>query len=125
MRVAAACPPSVVADTIMRTIEWGGTITDAAIDDESTTTFCTPVIRDPRCPGGRREGRYRDAVSGPLTDLPVTGYPLVLKGGSAPLPVPHHCVWASGVQPGPGHVGGAAIRYDPALCPVCVAAVAD
>src|ERR1700738_2002957 len=63
----------------MRTIELGVTITDAAIDDESTTIFCTPVTRDPRCPDCGREGRYRDTVTRPLTDLPVTGYPLVLK----------------------------------------------
>jgi hypothetical protein len=44
-----ACPPVVVADTI-RTIELGVTITDAAIDEEQTTIFCTPVVRDPRCP---------------------------------------------------------------------------
>jgi transposase len=74
-----ACPPSVVADTIMRTIELGVTITDAAIDEKSTTIFCTPVTRDPRCPGCGREGRYRDTVTRPLTDLPVAGYPLVLK----------------------------------------------
>ncbi|MFZ0229964.1 MAG: ISL3 family transposase [Mycobacterium sp.] len=79
MPEATACPPSVVADTIMRTIELGVTITDAAIDDESTTIFCTPVSRDPRCPDCGREGRYRDTVTRPLTDLPVTGYPLVLK----------------------------------------------
>jgi hypothetical protein len=31
---ATAFPPSVVADTIMRTIELGVTITDAAVDEE-------------------------------------------------------------------------------------------
>ncbi|MGO8965764.1 transposase family protein [Mycobacterium sp.] len=79
MPEATACPPSVVADTIMRTIELGVTITDAAIDEESTTIFCTPVARDPRCPGCGGEGRYRDTVTRPLTDLPVAGYPLVLR----------------------------------------------
>jgi transposase len=74
-----ACPPSVVADTIMRTIELGVTITDAAVDAKATTIFCTPVARDPRCPGCGREGRYRDTVTRPLTDLPVAGYPLVLR----------------------------------------------
>jgi hypothetical protein len=43
---ATACPPSVVADTIMRTIELGVTITDAAVDEKQTTIFCRPV--DPR-----------------------------------------------------------------------------
>ena len=46
---ATACPPSVVADTIMRTIELGVTFTDAAVDEKSTTIFCAPVTRDPRC----------------------------------------------------------------------------
>jgi transposase len=63
----------------MRTIELGVTITDAAVDEETTTIFCTPVARDPRCPDCGREGRYRDTVTRPLTDLPVAGYPLVLK----------------------------------------------
>jgi transposase len=74
-----ACPPSVVADTIMRTIELGVTITDAAIDEEGTTIFCSPVARDPRCPDCGKDGRYRDTVVRPLTDLPVAGYPLKLK----------------------------------------------
>jgi len=76
---ATACPPSVVADTIMRTIELGVAITDAAIDEKSTTIFCTPVARDRRCPDCGRDGRYRDTVTRPLTDLPVAGYPLVLR----------------------------------------------
>jgi transposase len=76
---ATVCPPSVVADTIMRTIELGVTITDAAVDDKQTTIFCTPVGRDPRCPDCGGEGRYRDTVTRPLTDLPVAGYPLVLR----------------------------------------------
>jgi transposase len=76
---ATACPPSVVADTIMRTIELGVTITDAAVDEKVTTIFCAPVMRDPRCPDCGREGRYRDTVTRPLTDLPVAGYPLILR----------------------------------------------
>ena len=79
MPEATACPPSVVADTIMRTIELGVTITDAAVDEKVTTIFCAPVARDPRCPDCGRPGRYRDTVIRPLTDLPVAGYPLVLR----------------------------------------------
>jgi transposase len=75
---ATACPSSVVADTIMRTIELGVTITDAAIDDVATTVFCAPVAPDPRCPDCGRDGRYRDTITRPLTDLPVAGFPLVL-----------------------------------------------
>jgi transposase len=63
----------------MRTIELGVTITDAAVDEKATTIFCTPVARDTRCPDCGREGRYRDTVTRPLTDLPVAGYPLVLR----------------------------------------------
>jgi len=55
------------------------TITDAAIDEKQTTIFCTPVARDPRCPDCGRDGKYRDTVTRPLTDLPVAGYPLVLQ----------------------------------------------
>jgi transposase len=76
---ATACPPSVVADTIMRTIELGVTITDAAVDEKVTTIFCSPVTRDPRCPGCGCDGSYRDTITRPLTDLPVAGYPLVLQ----------------------------------------------
>jgi transposase len=63
----------------MRTIELGVTITDAAVDAKATTIFCTPVARDPRSPGCGREGSYRDTVTRLLTDLPVAGYPLVLR----------------------------------------------
>ena len=63
----------------MRTIELGVTITDAAIDDDATTIFCAPAARDPRCPDCGRDGRYRDTITRPLTDLPVAGYPLVLR----------------------------------------------
>jgi transposase len=63
----------------MRTIELGVTITDAAIDEKQTTIFCSPVARDPRCPDCGQDGRYRDTVMRPLTDLPVAGYPLVLQ----------------------------------------------
>ena len=53
--------PSVVADTIMRTVELGVTITDAAVDEKTTSIFCTPVERDPRCPDcGRPLTRHRD-----------------------------------------------------------------
>ena len=31
----------------MRTIELGVTITDAAVDEKTTTIFCTPVTRTP------------------------------------------------------------------------------
>lgn len=63
----------------MRTIELGVAITDAAVDEKQTTIFCVPVARDARCPNCGQEGRYRDTITRPLTDLPVAGYPLVLE----------------------------------------------
>ena len=73
MPEATACLPSVVADTIMRTIELGVTITDAAVDEKQTTILCTPVTRDPRCPDCGADGRYRDTVTRPLTDHRLPG----------------------------------------------------
>ena len=50
MSEASACPLNVVADTIMRTIELGVTITGAAIAEELTWIDCRPVQQDPACP---------------------------------------------------------------------------
>ena len=110
---------------IMRTIELGVTITDAAVDEETTTIFCTLVARDPRCPDCGREGRYRDTITRPLTDLPVAGYPLVLKVAVPRLPLHDRRVRADGVQPGSREVGGTEIVDDAALRAVCVAPVDD
>ena len=125
MPEATACPPSVVADTIMRTIELGVMITDAAVDEKQTTIFCSPVARDARCPDCGREGRYRDTVIRPLTDLPVAGLPTGAAGCGAALPLHNARVWAGGVQSGSREAGGSALVDDAAVCPVCVAAVDD
>ena len=109
----------------MRTIELGVTITDAAVDEKPTTIFCTPVARDPRCPDCGRDGRYRDTVTRPLTDLPVAGYPLVLRVAVPRYRCTDPRVWAGGVQSGPGQAGRPAGVDDAAVCPVCVAAVDD
>ena len=120
---ATACPSSVVADTIMRTIELRVTTTDAAVDEKATTIFYTPVARDPRCPDCGREGRYRDTVTRPLTDLPVAGYPLVLR-----VAVPRYrcdsvdCGRAVFNQ-NLGKLAAPRSIDDAALCPVCVAPV--
>jgi transposase len=84
----------------MRTIELGVTITDGAVDEKTTTIFCMPVARDPHCPDCGREGRYRDTVTRPLTDLPVAGYPPGLAGRCAALPMHYRRVRADGVQSG-------------------------
>jgi transposase len=73
-------PAAVVADTIVRTVELGVTITDAAVDGEVTVVFCT-LLDDGqrRCPGCGGEGRYRDTVIRRVTDVPVVGHPLRLQ----------------------------------------------
>ena len=73
-------PASVLADTIIRTVELGVTITDAAVDGETTVVWCDLVVRAPgRCPGCGTVGTYRDSVERRLSDLPVVGHPLQLR----------------------------------------------
>jgi transposase len=73
-------PVAVVADTIVRTVELGVTITDAAVDGEVTVVFCD-LLTDgqQRCPGCGGEGVYRDTVIRKVTDVPVVGHPLRLR----------------------------------------------
>jgi transposase len=72
-------PAAVVADTIVRTVELGVTITDAAVDGGATVVFCT-LLDDGRrdCPGCGTQGSYRDTVIRRVTDVPVVGHPLRL-----------------------------------------------
>jgi transposase len=71
---------SILADTIVRTVELGVTITDAAVHGETTVVWCEVVDRSPsRCPGCATTGIYRDSVERRLTDLPVAGHPLQLR----------------------------------------------
>src|ERR1700748_490267 len=73
-------PAAVVADTIVRTVELGVTITDAAVDGDVTVVFCN-LLDDGRrhCPGCGGEGVYRDTVIRKVTDVPVVGHPLRLR----------------------------------------------
>jgi len=73
-------PAAVVADTIVRTVELGVTITDAAVDGDVTVVFCT-LLDDGqrRCPGCGSDGIYRDTVIRNVTDVPVVGHPLRLR----------------------------------------------
>jgi transposase len=74
------CAAAVVADTIVRTVELGVTITDAAVDGDVTVVFCNLLDDGQRgCPGCGGEGRYRDTVIRTVTDVPVVGYPLRLR----------------------------------------------
>ena len=73
-------PVSVVADTIVRTVELGVRITDAAIEGETTVVWCDLITSGPgRCPGCGEIGTYRDHVERKLTDLPVVGHPMQLR----------------------------------------------
>jgi transposase len=73
-------PAAVVADTIMRTVELGVTITDAALDGETTVVFCALVDDGQRdCPACGSAGIYRDTVNRRVTDVPVAGHPLRLQ----------------------------------------------
>jgi transposase len=73
-------PAAVVADTIVRTVELGLTITDAAIDGEITVVFCDLLDGGRHdCPGCGSEGVYRDTVVRKVTDVPVVGHPLRLR----------------------------------------------
>jgi transposase len=73
-------PASILADTIVRTVELGVTITDAAVEGETTLVWCELRIAGPgRCPGCGTVGTYRDRVERRLTDLPVAGHPLQLR----------------------------------------------
>lgn len=79
-------PVAVVADTIVRTVELGVTITDAAADGDATVVFCALIDDGQRqCPGCGIEGRYRDTVVRTVTDVPVVGHPLRLR-----VQVPHY-----------------------------------
>jgi transposase len=81
-----------VADTIVRTVELGVTITDAAVDGQTTVVFCNLLDDGGRqCPGCGAEGVYRDTVIRRVTDVPVVGHPLRLH-----VRVPRYrCVSAS------------------------------
>ena len=50
-------PAAVVADTFVRTVELGVTITDAAVDGDVTVVFCDLLYDGRRhCPGMRWRG---------------------------------------------------------------------
>ena len=80
MSEPTSLPAAVVADTIVRTVELGVTITDAAVDGDTTVVFCSLLDDGQRgCPGCGGEGRYRDTVIRSVTDVPVVGHPLRLR----------------------------------------------
>ena len=73
-------PVQIVADTIVRTVELGVRITDAAVSGDTTVVFCDLLIDGPgRCPGCAVPGVYRDSVERRVGDVPVVGHPLELR----------------------------------------------
>ncbi|OLL70072.1 Mobile element protein [Pseudonocardia sp. Ae168_Ps1] len=69
-----------MADTIVRTVELGVRITDAAVDGETTVLWCDLLVDGPgSCPGCGLVGTYRDSVARRVTDVPVVGHPLQLR----------------------------------------------
>ncbi|MDF2713030.1 MAG: family transposase [Nonomuraea muscovyensis] len=75
-----SAPAQIVADTIIRTVELGVRITDAALAGETTLLWCDLLTDGPgRCPGCGLVGVYRDSVERRVTDVPVVGHPLELR----------------------------------------------
>jgi transposase len=73
-------PAQIVADTIIRTVELGVRITDAALDGETTVLWCDLITDGPGvCPGCGLVGVYRDSVERHVSDVPVVGHPLQLR----------------------------------------------
>jgi transposase len=73
-------PAQIVADTIVRTVELGVRITDAAVAGETTVLWCELLVDGPgRCPGCGLVGTYRDHVERRVSDVPVVGHPLELR----------------------------------------------
>jgi transposase len=73
-------PAQIVADTIVRTVELGVRITDAALAGETTVLWCDLLVDGPgRCPGCGIAGSYRDSVERRVSDVPVVGHPLELR----------------------------------------------
>jgi transposase len=87
-------PVNVVADTIVRTVELGVTITDAALHGRTTVVFCDLLVSGPgRCPGCGTAGEYRDSVTRRVSDVPVAGHPLQLR-----VTVPRYCCVNGGCE---------------------------
>ncbi|HEY2191104.1 MAG TPA: ISL3 family transposase [Actinomycetospora sp.] len=73
-------PAQLVADTIIRTVELGVGIVDAALASGTTVVFAELIVEGPgRCPGCGLVGVYRDSVERRVSDVPVVGHPLELR----------------------------------------------
>jgi transposase len=75
-----SAPAQIVADTIVRTVELGVRITDAALQGATTVLWCDLLTDGPgSCPGCGVVGVYRDRVERRVSDVPVVGHPLQLR----------------------------------------------
>src|SRR3954447_24539078 len=73
-------PAQIVADTIIRTVELGVRIVDAALAGETTVLWCELLTEGPdRCPGCGLVGVYRDSTERRVSDVSVVGHPLELR----------------------------------------------
>ena len=70
-----------MADTIIRTVELGVRITDAAVAGETTVVWSRAARRRAGSLPGLRDqaGTYRDTVERRVSDVPVVGHPLELR----------------------------------------------
>jgi transposase len=75
-----SAPAQIVADTIVRTVELGVRISNAAVAGQTTVVFADLIVEGPGCcPGCGLVGTYRDTVERCVTDVPVVGHPLELR----------------------------------------------
>ena len=82
-------PVSVVADTIVRTVELGVRITDAAIEGETTVVWCDLISSGPgRCPGCGEIGTYRNHVERAAERPAGRRAPAAAAGSGSALPLP-------------------------------------
>ena len=80
MSQPTTAPAQIVADTIVRTVELGVTITNAALNGQTTVVFADLRVDGPgRCPKCGLVGTCHDSVQRRVTDVPVAGHPLELR----------------------------------------------
>src|SRR3954453_4722500 len=73
-------PAQIVADTIIRTVELGVRVVDAALAGETTVLWCELLTEGPgRCPGCGLVGVYRASTEPRVSAVPVVGRPLELR----------------------------------------------
>lgn len=72
-------PTNLIADTIIRTVELGLTITGASVNEQVTYIDAQPAHNDPYCPNCHQPAPVYDHRYKRVTDVPVAGYPTRLS----------------------------------------------